>query len=50
MSQFLHHRREEGWYYYNETVEGLQYSAHKRRRVPASAGPPTGRSLLSSTP
>ena len=34
--------REEGYYYYHQTLEGLQYSVHKRRRVPADAGPPTG--------
>ncbi|CAL5221645.1 g3872 [Coccomyxa viridis] len=41
--------REEGWYYYNETVEGLQYSAHKRRRVPASAGPPTEKDQMDTS-
>ena len=36
--------REEGFYYYIQTIEGLQYSVHKRRRVPPTAGPPSGHS------
>ena len=39
--------REEGFYYYIQTIEGLQYSVHKRRRVPPTAGPPTGHSKFS---
>lgn len=42
MLRLLSAPREEGFYYYIQTIEGLQYSVHKRRRVPPTAGPPTG--------
>ena len=34
--------REDGYFYYTQTLDGQQYALHARRRVPDSAGPPSG--------
>lgn len=34
--------REDGYYYYTRTLDGQQYAVHARRRIPDTAGPPSG--------